>query len=162
MNATDNEPRSGFDDHLGLCPECLAVGDLAQEHLYYLNIKKIHYNVCEKHGVYWKFGSNLFSGWCYESEETWQRNANKLEKMRAIEPGFLPETVAAQRERKAAECSIIELWSFLTPEQKELVTKLLCELTRLDVSEFGVHSRRREPTKFEVVRFRNGGHGSDS
>ena len=37
-----------------------------------------HWFVCHRHKTRWRAGSNFFSGWRDESEETWLRNRFKL------------------------------------------------------------------------------------
>ncbi len=55
----------------GGCPGC---GDTDG----YLNVGPDHWFVCHRHKTRWRAGSNFFSGWRDESEETWLRNRFKL------------------------------------------------------------------------------------
>lgn len=63
----------------GGCPEC---GNCDRV----LNIGPEHWAVCHAHRTKWSLGSNLFSGWRDESEETWKRNAARIEGYREVEP----------------------------------------------------------------------------
>ena len=65
--------------HFGACPECHE-----QENLI-LNVGKVHWAVCEEHGVCWYLGSNLF-GRCGQSETDWERNAEFLNGLRHVQP----------------------------------------------------------------------------
>ncbi len=49
------------------CPGC-------GNHDGYLNVGPDHWFVCHRHKTRWRAGSNLFSGWRDENEETWARN----------------------------------------------------------------------------------------
>ncbi len=40
----------------------------------YLNVGPDHWFFCHRHKTKWRAGSNLFSGWRDENEETWLRN----------------------------------------------------------------------------------------
>ncbi len=44
----------------------------------YLNVGPDHWFVCHRHKTRWRAGSNLFSGWRGENEETWLRNRFQL------------------------------------------------------------------------------------
>jgi hypothetical protein len=58
-------------DYFGTCPECGKGG-------HYLNVGRNHWFVCDAHKVKWYAGSNLFSSWKEESEETWKANDELL------------------------------------------------------------------------------------
>ena len=55
----------------GGCPGCGSTDG-------YLNDGPDHWFVCHWHKTRWRAGSNLFSGWRDENEETWLRNRFKL------------------------------------------------------------------------------------
>ncbi len=64
-------------DHFGVCPAC---GGQPQ----YLNVGRCHWFYCEDHQVCWFVGSNLFSSWKNEDEETWRKNEEKLRDYRVV------------------------------------------------------------------------------
>ena len=68
------------DRYWGCCPEC-GLGAS-----YFLNVGRDHWMVCKEDKTCWWVGANLFSAWREESEETWQRNAERLETYRQVEP----------------------------------------------------------------------------
>ncbi len=64
----------------GGCPGC-------GNHDGYLNVGPDHWFVCHRHKTRWRAGSNLFSGWRDENEETWLRNRFQLAQyMRVLKP----------------------------------------------------------------------------
>ena len=65
----------------GDCPKC-GGGDG------YLNVHKSHWGICEADRTKWEIGWNLFSGWCYETEEIWNENARKLAGCVTVKPWF--------------------------------------------------------------------------
>ena len=76
-------PHGGFDDrdafeHFGWCPECGKTDG-------FLNLERVHYFYCDAHRTRWRVGSNLFSCWRDEEEETWERNARHLEHYRDVD-----------------------------------------------------------------------------
>jgi hypothetical protein len=144
--------RPGIDDHFGLCPHCL--GDPVM-----LNVERNHFAICREHKMYWFVGSNLFSAWQYEDEAVWQENSALLETYTKVEPGWLPETVAAQEAQKRDTQRVESLWFFLNTKQKALVMDLLLELTDMEITEHGVRSRRDEfppPNGFPTLSVRMG------
>ena len=86
MSTTLNPHRHPPDDHFGLCPVCHRTDG-------HLNIGRSHVYVCHVHKNRWPVGSNLFSDWRKESEETWDRNAELLAGYTEVEPYYYPETV---------------------------------------------------------------------
>jgi hypothetical protein len=69
-----------MDAYFGLCPNCGGGNDG------YLNIGKGHWFVCNQCKTKWFFGSNLFSTWRYEDEDTWRQNHAKLADYQEVEP----------------------------------------------------------------------------
>jgi hypothetical protein len=67
------------DNYFGGCPHC------GETHGF-LNVGPQHFHVCDTHRTYWLIGENLFSGWKDETEEEWDRNAEKLGSYRKVEP----------------------------------------------------------------------------
>lgn len=67
------------DNHFGACPHC---GGSDQ----FLNIGRNHWMVCERHGVKWPIGSNLFGCWRSETEDDWKRNAEVLRGYAHVKP----------------------------------------------------------------------------
>jgi hypothetical protein len=70
--------------HFGVCPECGDPGGM-------LNVHKTHWIVCQRHGLRWCIGRNIFSGWQWEPEEVWERNAETLKRFREIDCRDLAE-----------------------------------------------------------------------
>lgn len=50
-----------------------------------LNVGKTHWYVCHTHKVRWMVGANLFDSWRHETQEDWQRNAEKIGDYQEIE-----------------------------------------------------------------------------
>lgn len=71
------------DEHFGGCPECGKCTLI-------LNIRSSHVALCELHKNAWWIGSNLFSGWRDETEETWAQNEVKLANYREVRPVYPP------------------------------------------------------------------------
>jgi hypothetical protein len=67
----------------GDCPKC-------GKNDGYVNIQRAHWFVCDEHGVKWFVGTNLFSGWRYESEQDWEHNYALLAGYREVEPLIRP------------------------------------------------------------------------
>jgi hypothetical protein len=87
-------------NYFGGCPHSGDTGG-------YLNIGREHWFVCDKHKTKWRCGSNLFSNWQDETDETWQRNHYKLATYREVEP--LPEgSWSADPDRRKAELATFE------------------------------------------------------
>lgn len=63
----------------GTCPECGTDG-------HFLNVGPDHWFICERHGLRWFGGANLFSGWREEGEEVWNRNRETLARFRELDP----------------------------------------------------------------------------
>ena len=55
----------------------------------YLNDGPDHWFVCHRHKTKWRAGSNLFSGWREEDEETWLRNRFRLSEYMTVKPVML-------------------------------------------------------------------------
>lgn len=68
----------------------------------YMNIGRDQYGYCPEHKVSWWIGSNVFSSWLYEGEETWERNARKLANYRRVEPWYRCEP--APPPERCSEC----------------------------------------------------------
>jgi uncharacterized protein YeaO (DUF488 family) len=63
-----------FDDdknYWGHCPH-------PEHENYNMNIGRAHWMVCDVCKIKWLIGSNLFSSWRYESEETWIANSKHI------------------------------------------------------------------------------------
>jgi hypothetical protein len=75
---------------------CSACGRISGK---YLNLVKDHWKYCERHGLRWHIGYNLFSSWQCETEDDWARNEEVLIRCREIELYFprLPLRTRAQR-----------------------------------------------------------------
>jgi len=83
------------DDYFGVCPTC-------GKNDGYLNVGKTHWFVCHEHKVRWNVGSNLFSSWRHEDEETWHRNAEDIRgytEITEVRPPARNEMVNGDRER---------------------------------------------------------------
>ncbi|MFH0899003.1 MAG: hypothetical protein V2A73_00080 [Pseudomonadota bacterium] len=63
----------------GDCPKCGRTDG-------FLNIGRGHWFMCHTHKTKWFAGSNLFSTWREESEETWVRNSALLANYEEVEP----------------------------------------------------------------------------
>ena len=82
------------DNYFGGCPQC---GEGS-----YVNVHKDHYNICDKHKVYWYIGSNLFSSWQEENEEIWNSNATLLEGFQEVKPIY-PKNLSGESRQTLAE-----------------------------------------------------------
>ena len=67
------------DNHFGACPYCGQSDG-------YLNDGRNHWFRCDRHKVKWWVGSNLFSSWRDEDEETWRLNRFRLAEYMAVQP----------------------------------------------------------------------------
>ncbi len=67
------------ESEFGGCPHC-------GQNDGFLNVEREHWFRCDRHKTKWRFGSNLFSGWREEGEETWQRNRFKLAEYMTVDP----------------------------------------------------------------------------
>ena len=67
------------DPCFGLCPVCHETDG-------FLNIGRDHWFCCHAHRTRWHAGSNLFSGWKDETEETWRVNAERIGDYADVEP----------------------------------------------------------------------------
>ena len=67
-------------NHFGFCP----IG-MQECEIIFLNLRRDHYCICEKHKVCWCVGSNSFSSWHHETEEDWERNRKMLEGYEEVE-----------------------------------------------------------------------------
>ena len=87
------------DSYFGMCPLCFKEG-------VGLNVGREHWLVCDEHRVKWFVGSNLFSGWRDESEDTHRENAETLRDHREVEPRHYKPRIAAivaERQREIDE-----------------------------------------------------------
>jgi hypothetical protein len=76
-----NTDRQHNDRYFGVCPICRETDGCR-------NLHKDHWFFCEQHKVKWFAGSNLMSGWVYETEEDWRRNAEKLAAYEVVKPAY--------------------------------------------------------------------------
>src|SRR5687767_7818190 len=63
--------READTNHFGACPHCWGSDGM-------LNVRSNHFLVCQRCQTYWKIGSNLFSGWTFESEADWESSSQIL------------------------------------------------------------------------------------
>ncbi len=63
----------------GGCPHC-GRSDV------YLNDGRDHWFYCDRHKTKWLAGSNLFSSWHDEDEDTWRQNRFKLAEYMTVKP----------------------------------------------------------------------------
>ena len=63
--------------YFGHCP------DESHENTY-LNVGKTHWMFCEKCGIRWCVGANLFSSWRRETEQQWAANEDRLLKLTEV------------------------------------------------------------------------------
>ncbi len=73
------KPVATATNHFGGCPHCDGSDG-------YLNIGREHWFFCARHKTKWHGGSNLFSGWREESEDTWRRNRFRLAEYVTVAP----------------------------------------------------------------------------
>ncbi len=78
VNLEPKKPRYA-ESYYGGCPHCGRNDG-------FLNVEREHFFICHEHKTKWHFGSNLFSGWREESEETWQRNRFRLAEYMTVDP----------------------------------------------------------------------------
>ena len=67
------------DSPFGGCPHCGRDDG-------FLNDGRDHWFRCDRHKTKWKVGSNLFSSWRDEDEETWLHNRFRLSEYMTVEP----------------------------------------------------------------------------
>jgi hypothetical protein len=67
------------DNYFGGCPRCGGNDG-------YYNIGKGHWFVCDRCKTVWLFGSNIFSTWRDEDEDTWRRNHRRIADYEEVEP----------------------------------------------------------------------------
>ena len=72
------------DIHFGSCPECKCGASVVEMR----NVRRDHWCFCPVHKTRWLVGSNLFSSWRDEDEETWEENKRLLSECRLVEPRF--------------------------------------------------------------------------
>ncbi len=77
------------DEYFGGCPHC-------GQNNGFINVGRDHWFLCDRHKTKWWYGSNIFSCWRQEDEETWQRNRFKLAEYITVEPIF-PEPTEEER-----------------------------------------------------------------
>ena len=85
-------PETG--EYFGGCPHCGQTDG-------YVNIGREHWFVCDRHKTKWHVGSNLFSCWRHEDEETWRRNEYLLQNYMTVDPIY-PTPTAEEIERRKA------------------------------------------------------------
>lgn len=75
------------DDFFGGCPHCGGNDG-------YVNLRRTHVFLCEKHKTAWVRGDNLFSSWRQETPADWKRNRRMLTRgrYRLVEPIFSLDT----------------------------------------------------------------------
>ncbi len=88
------------DEYFGGCPHCGQTNG-------FLNLGRDHWFICDRHKTKWWSGSNIFSCWREEDEETWQRNRFKLSEYMTVEP-IHPEPTEEER-REMDECKAVML-----------------------------------------------------
>jgi hypothetical protein len=72
-------PTKRVEDYFGGCPKC-GKNDGC------FNIYSDHWYYCSTHRVRWTVGSNLFSGWKYETDEIWRLNWARFGSYRVVKP----------------------------------------------------------------------------
>jgi hypothetical protein len=65
--------------YFGGCPQCGETDG-------FVNVGRAHWFTCDEHRTAWCIGSNLFSGWREETDEIWDKNAEKLKGYTVVEP----------------------------------------------------------------------------
>src|ERR1043166_3166003 len=70
-------------NYFGGCPKCGRSDG-------YINHGRDHWFVCDRHGLKWSVGSNLFSDWRNETEEERRRSAKLLARYRIATPVNAP------------------------------------------------------------------------
>jgi hypothetical protein len=129
--------RPGVDDRFGLCPECVEAGEFGAEQTW-ANIERNHFIYCEKHQTSWRVGSNLFSSWRHESQKLWEQNAAVLEKMKEVEPRYLPESEASIKRRANREWQVKALFTSMSESKQDVILALMCELSAHKISPDGL------------------------
>ena len=76
-------------EYFGGCPHC-------GKNDGYINFGRNHWMVCDKHETRWCVGSNLFSSWRDETEEDWEKNAQRMDGYTEVAP-IAPETIECER-----------------------------------------------------------------
>ena len=66
-------------EYFGGCPHCGRNDG-------YMNIGREHWFFCTRHKTKWLHGSNIFSGWRDEGEETWKLNGFRLAEYMSVTP----------------------------------------------------------------------------
>ena len=89
--------RRKIEDHFGVCPACGVGGHV-------LNVGRTHWFYCEEHEVCWCVGSNLFSSWRDESEETWRANEERLRGYRVVYEDVTADLDLYPRRGRFASC----------------------------------------------------------
>lgn len=67
--------------YFGSCPKCGRNDG-------YLNVRSVHFCVCDRHGFRWHIGKDLFGDWKEENEAIWERNLDKLECYIEVSPFY--------------------------------------------------------------------------
>lgn len=61
------------------CPQC-------GRHDGTLNLKAVHWAICEQHKTKWRLGENLFTHWRTKNDSVWFRNAVTLQGYQEVQP----------------------------------------------------------------------------
>jgi hypothetical protein len=93
-------------------------------------------------------GYNLLSSWQNETQEDWDRNAAKLATYTEVKPGFLPATVKSMEAHRRQQQRVLDLFEFLSPAKQDVVLSLLCEMTDMEMTEYGFRSRGLDDLTF--------------
>jgi hypothetical protein len=65
--------------YFGGCPKCGGNDG-------YLNVRSAHFCVCDRHGLWWHIGEDLFGDWKEENEAIWEQNLDKLGCFKQVNP----------------------------------------------------------------------------
>ena len=100
--AIENAPLGpvGPEAGLGSCPECSKCFGM-------MNIGREHWGYCDDHKTKWHVGSNLFSSWRVQNEETWKSTAEYLAGYRDVTAAVCTTGVTADKETDTAGDSSI-------------------------------------------------------
>lgn len=85
--------RPETNEDFGGCPECGGCSEIR-------NVGRDHVGCCDVHQTAWWIGSNLFSSWCGEPEETWDANRRLLRPYRVVDPIYPKPPNEEKRQRE--------------------------------------------------------------
>jgi hypothetical protein len=129
-------PRTDIpDDEEGLCPQCAKAGDFGAERTMRFSGSDRFYCCCDKHNVFW--GDTLPSKSQHHDDSEDQADAAKLRTMWRVKPCYLPETEIADIRWEQENRNLASLCRRLSLPQRELVLRLLCELTGTKITADG-------------------------